>query len=205
VRRVSDRRSKDIRYEDNDEQRLTQVLYMHDRTDPTKALDDDANYRIKLLTVDIPTLNLYGNVVKTRTIRVRWLDQGDESTAAIASLRLLGRFKKAPRRVRVKLDASERSVRLVDVIEIESDELADGDGLPKIQFLQVIGRSEPIAYHEVEILCQDFGFDGRYGNIAPNTLVNTYSTATLTEKRSYSFIAPDSGVFADGSAAYRII
>ena len=205
VRKVSDRKSKDIRQFDNDAQRLTQVLFMHKRRDPTKTMDDDSNYAIKLLTADIPTLNLYGGVVKTRTIRTRWLDQGDEATVAIASLRLLGRFKRAPKRVKVNVDADQRDVRLVDVIQVDSEELADGDGLPKTKYLQVIGRTEPAAYHDIELLLQAFGFDGRYGAIAPDTVTNTYATATDFEKANYAFIAPDTGVFADGTKAYEVI
>jgi hypothetical protein len=205
VRKVTDRKAKDIRQEDNDAQRLTQVLFMHKRRDPTKALDDDSNYEVKLLTADIPTLNLYGNVVKTRTIRTRWLDQGDESTVAIASLRLLARFKRAPKRVRINLDADQKAVRLVDVVQVDSQELSDSDGLPQTKYLQVIGRSEPVAYHDVEVLLQAFGFEGRYGYIAPDTVTNTYATATDFEKANYAFISPDTGVFADGSEAYKVI
>lgn len=205
VRKVTDRKAKSITQEDNDAQRLTQVLFMHKRRDPTKSLEDDSNYEVKILTTDIPTLNLYGNVVKNRTIRTRWLDQGDETTVAIASLRLLARFKRAPKRVRVKVDADERDVRLVDVVQVDSDELADGDGLPKTKYMQVIGRSEPATYHDVEMLLQAFGFEGRYGYIAPDTVTNTYDIATDFEKANYAFIAPDTGVFADGSEAYKVI
>lgn len=205
VRKVTDRKSKAITQKDNDAQRLTQVLFMHKRKDPTKALDDDSNYEVKLFTTDIPTLNLYGNVVKNRTVRTRWLDQGDEATVAIASLRLLARFKRAPKRVTVKVDADQRDVRLVDVVQVDSEELADGDGLPKTQYLQVISRTEPVAYHDIELLLQAFGFDGRYGFIAPDTVTNTYATATDFEKLNYAFIAPDSGVFADFSEAYEVV
>ena len=205
VRAATDRKSKSITQIDNDAQRLTQLVFMHKRRDPTKALDDDSNYAIKLLTADIATLALYGNVVKNRIIRTRWLDQGDESTVAIASLRLLARFKRAPKRVKIVVDADQRDVRLVDVMQIDSDELADGDGLPKTKYMQVIGRTEPVAYHEIEVLLQAFGFDGRYGFIAPDTVTNTYATATENEKRSYAFIAPDAGLFADGSKAYEVI
>ncbi len=205
VRQVTDRKAKSITQEDNDAQRLTQVLFMHKRRDPTKALDDDSNYEVKVLTADIPTLNLYGNVVKNRTLRTRWLDQGDEATVSIASLRLLARFKRAPKRVKVTLDADQRDVRLVDVVQVDSEELADGDGLAKTQYLQVIGRSEPITYHEIEVLLQAFGFEGRYGYIAPDTVTNTYATATDLEKASYGFISPDTGVFADGTEAYKVI
>lgn len=205
VRKVADRKAKEITQEDKDSQRLTQVLFMHKRRDPTKSLDDDSNYEVKVLTADIPTLNLYGNVVRNRTIRTRWLDQGDESTVAIASLRLLARFKRAPKRVKVKVDADQRDVRLVDVVQVDSDELADGDGLPQTKYMQVIGRSEPATYHDIEMLLQAFGFEGRYGYIAPDTVTNTYATATDFEKANYAFIAPDTGVFADGSEAYKVI
>lgn len=205
VRKINDRRAKSITQEDNDEQRLTQVLFMHKRRDPTKALDDDSNYEVKILTTDIKTLNLYGNVVKTRTLRTRWLDQGDDTTVLIASLRLLARFKRAPKKVKVIVDADERDARNVDVVQLESEELADSDGLPQTKYMQIVGRSEPAVYHEIELLLQAFGFEGRYGYIAPDTVTDTYDIATDQEKKDYAFIAPDTGFFPDGSEAYKVI
>lgn len=205
VRKVSDRKAKSITQEDNDEQRLTQVLFMHKRRDPTKSLDDDSNYEVKVFTTNLDTLNLYGNVVKNRILRSRWLDQGDETTVLIASLRLLERFKRAPKRVKITVDADEHDVRNVDVVQVDSEELADSDGLPKTKYMQVIGRSEPVVYHEIDLLLQAFGFDGRYGYIAPDTVTNTYSIATDFEKENYSFISPDTGFFPDGTEAYKVI
>jgi hypothetical protein len=84
--------------------------------------------------------------------------------------------------VRIKVDADQRDVRLVDVVQVDSEELADGDGLAQTKYMQVIGRSEPATYHDVEMLLQAFGFEGRYGYIAPDTVTNTYATATDFEK-----------------------
>ena len=203
VRSVSDRTAKDIRQKDNDEDRLTQVLFMSKRYDPTKKLDDDTNFDIKILTVDADALALHGDKVSSRTIRTRWLDHGDEATVAIASLRLLDRFKKSPKTVTVKLDAREKGIRLADVVEISSDELTDETGLPQSQQFQVISRSEPVPYHDIEAICQAFGFDGRYAYIAPDD-APTYNLATDEQKASYAFIAADENGFIDGKP-YQVI
>lgn len=205
VRKVSDRSAKDIRQVDNDEDRLTQILFMSRRFDPTKSLNDDTNYAVKVLTTDPAALALYGSVVRSRTIRTRWLDQGDESTVLIASLRLLDRFKRAPNQVTITLDAREKAVRLVDVLEVTSDEMADSDGLPRTQSLQVISRSEPKPYHEVKVLCQAFQFDGRYGFIAPNS-APVYGAATAAEKVEFAFISPNATGFpSDNTKPYQVI
>lgn len=203
VRAVSDRTAKDIRQKDNDQDRLTQILFMSKRSDPTKPLSDDTNFDVKMLTVDPDAMDLHNGKISSRTIRTRWLDQGDDATVAIASLRLLDRFKRAPKTVSITLDAKEKGVRLADVIEVNSDELADSTGLPSSKLLQVTSREEPIAYHDIKVLCQAFSFDGRYWYIAPND-APTYNLATDEQKATYAFISPDADGFTD-DIAYQVI
>jgi hypothetical protein len=203
ARVVADDTAISVDVEDRDADRLTQVIFFGKRFDPTKSLTDDANYSIKMLTVDPESYTLYGGV-KSRKIYTRWLDQGDETTMAIVSKRLLKRFKSAPKTITVKLDAKDKDAALLDVISLTTEALAGPDGQAKAQTLQVFGRSEPTPYVDVELLCQTFDFAGKYCFIAP-AATPVFGAASAAEKARYMFISADTApYFSDGSDAYRI-
>lgn len=204
IRDVSDRSAKEITQEDRDEDRITQVLYRHKRTDPTKAMTDKANFQRNILTVDPAATELWG-ASKTREIVTRWLDQGDDATVSIVSTRLLNRFKNAPKRVKILLDARDRGAKLMDVVELASDDVPDETGKPTNLLWQIIGRSEPVPYHEVLLEMQAFDFAAKYAFIMENT-ANVYGSATDSEKRLGAYIVDETTLkFPDGADPYRII
>ena len=203
IRDITDQTAKSIEQEDRDDDRITQVLFRTKRSDPTKTITDKANYQRNLLTVDTEALALYG-ATKTRELFTRWLDQGDDATAQIVSVRLLNRFKKAPKRVKVVLDARDKSASLMDVLRITSTDLPNETGAATAGQWQVIGRSEPRPYHEVELEAQAYDFTGKYSFIMQNT-ANVYGSATDTEKSTGGYIVGATLKFPDGAEAYRII
>lgn len=201
---VSDRNARKIGpQEDRDADRITQVLFCQQRIDPTKALTDEKNYQRKSLTVNPDAVDLYDGS-KTRKILTRWLDQGDETIARVISWRVLRRFEKAPMRTPVVLDAIDRAIAVLDVVDLATADVQTEDGQPITHRMQVIGRTEPTPYHDVRALLQRFDFTGKYGRIAPDT-TPTYATASDAEKARYAFICGDSGAFADGEPPYRMI
>lgn len=203
IRDVTDNSAKEIAQEDRDQDRITQVLFRHKRTDPTKPLTDKANFQRNILTVDPEALSIYG--ATTRELATRWLDQGDDATVVISSARLLNRFKKAPKRVRITLDAIDKGVKLMDVIRLQSEDVPDETGKATDTLWQVIGRYEPIAYHEVAVEVQAYDFTDKYGFIMPNT-ANQYSSATANEKETGCYLVDGTTLkFPDGADPYRII
>lgn len=204
IRDVSDRSAKEITQEDRDEDRITQVLFRHKRSDPTKSLTDKANYQRNILTVDADATILWG-ASKTREIVTRWLDQGDDATVQIVAQRLLNRFKNAPKRVKVTLDARDKSAKLMDVIRLASEDVPDETGKATDLLWQVIGRSEPVPYHEVQLEMQAFDFAAKYGFIMLDT-ANVYGSATDEEKELGGYIVDETTLkFPDGADPYRII
>jgi hypothetical protein len=180
------------------------VLYRHKRTDPTKALTDKANFQRNILTVDPEATELWG-ASKTREIVTRWLDQGDDATVSIVSTRLLNRFKAAPKRVKILLDARDKGIKLMDVVELASEDVPDETGKPTNLLWQIIGRSEPVPYHEVMLEMQAFDFAAKYAFIMEDT-ANDYGSATDDEKRLGAYIVDETTLkFPDGADAYRII
>lgn len=204
IRDVSDRSAKEIMQEDRDEDRITQVLYRHKRTDPTKSLNDKANFQRNIITVDPAATELWG-ASKTRELVTRWLDQGDDATVSIVSTRLLNRFKKAPKRVKLLLDARDKGAKLMDVVNLASEDVPDETGKATDSLWQIIGRSEPVPYHEVMLELQAFDFSARYGFIMLDT-ANDYGSATDSEKTLGAYIVDETTLkFPDGADPYRII
>jgi hypothetical protein len=205
---ITDDNAYEITQEDREEDRITQVYFVHKRADPTKGIgsgDDVSNYLKRSLTVNKDAFDLYGEQVRTRTIRTRWLDQGDDTTVSIVSWQLLRRFEKAPMRIKCIIDARDKAILLSDVVELRTEDMASEIGELTTMFMQVIGRSEPEYYHTVEVELQRFEFSGRAGFITPDTYP-VYGSATTAQKESGAFIVDGTTlVFPDGTGPYRII
>lgn len=204
---VTDANAYQITQKDREEDRVTQVYFVHKRADPTKGIgtgDDVSNYLRRALTVNPDAVDIYGDV-RTRTIRTRWLDQGDDTTVAIVSWQLLRRFEKAPMRIKCLIDARDKAILLSDVVELETDDMASTVGEVTTRLMQVIGRSEPTPYHTVMVELQRFEFSGRFGFTTPDTYP-VYGSASDAEK-SAGFWIVDEGTlqFPDGTGPYRII
>lgn len=201
---VTDRTIKEIKTKENEDRRLTQVRFLSKRFDPTKQLSDENNYEIKVLRVDPKAFTLFG-AVRNKNIFTRWLDQGDLNSVNIITLRYLNRFSRAPKTWELTLDADEQDVSLAEVIQMETDQSPDSNGLVGTQLVQVFERDEPIPFHEVKVTCQSYQFSSKYAVIAPNT-VPVYGLATDQQKTQYAFISSDENGFdSDGAEPYRII
>lgn len=180
---------KTITQEDKDEDRLTQIHWYSVQTDPTGDVKNKANYDRIRVTVDTVAeqANAY-NDTKIREIFCRWLNVGRDSAVRVRSLRLLTRFNTAPKHYRMKLDAKDISIGLTDVLEVTSRVITDETGKQVPVLLEVIQKSEPIAGHEIEILAQEYLYEGNYGYIMYNT-ANGYDTATDQEKEDGCYIS----------------
>jgi hypothetical protein len=202
--RWTDRNIKRLRAEDRDEDRLTQVLFFTKRQNPTRGLTDEANYDRVIQTVDPDATAFYGGETRVRKVFTRWLDGGGDTIAALTSLRLLDRFRDAPVRYKVAVDARERDVGLTDVVELRSDLTQGVAGAPTARLVQVISRSDPVPGHEIEVEAQAFQFQGRFGFIAPND-APLYAAATDLQKGEFAFASDGDNLFADGGTPYQII
>lgn len=205
---VTDENAYEIKQSDREDDRVTQVYFVHKRADPTKGIgsgDDVSNYLRRALTVNPDAVAIYGDKVRTRTIRTRWLDQGDDTTVAIVSWQLLRRFEKAPMRVEVTIDARDKAINLADVVELSTDDQASPTGEATTRLMQVIGRSEPTPYHNIKAELQRFEFSGRFGYIMADT-APAYGSASDDEKANGAFIVDEGTLqFPDGTGPYRII
>ena len=204
---VTDDNAYEITQEDREEDRITQVYFVHKRADPTKGIgtgDDVSNYLRRALTINPDAVEIYGDV-RTRTVRTRWLDQGDDTTVAIVSWQLLRRFQQAPMRIKCLIDARDKAILLSDVVQLRTEDMASTVGEVTTRLMQVIGRSEPTPYHTVQVELQRFEFSGRFGYITPDTYP-VYGSASDAEREAGGFIVDETTLlFPDGTGPYRII
>ena len=204
---VSDRDNiKSIKQEDRDEDRLTQVHFYTKQSDPTKDYKDKSNYdQINVLVdTDAEGVNAY-NDTKFREVFCRWLNNGADAVVRTLGLRLLKRFNTPPVLYTILLDAKDRGIGLVDVLEIDSRVVTDETGLVVKKLVQVIKTVEKRFGHELEITTQAFQFDGKYGQIMANGSP-VYSLATDAQKRTGAwFVSSSTLVLSDGSVPYAFI
>ena len=190
--------------EDRDDARITQLLVFTKRYDPTKSLTDEANYQRKMLTLNPRAQKIYDGV-KTRKVFTRWLDQGDDTTVKTFSSRLLNRFEDAPKKTPIVLDARDKAIALMDVVDLSTVDAPDFTGKATTQLMQVISRTEPVPYHEVKVEVQAYAFRSRYARIAPNG-TGPYPVASDAEKARYcALVSAADPKFYDGTEGVRLI
>jgi len=190
--------------EDRDEDRITQLLVFSKRFDPTRSLTDEANYQRKMLTINPRAQKIYDGV-RTRKIFTRWIDQGDDTTIKTLSSRLLNRFENAPKKTPIVLDARDKAIANMDVVQLSTVDNPDVTGNATVQLMQVISRTETVPYHEVKVEVQAYAFGSRYGRIAPNG-TPAYSSATQAQRDRYAaLVATATPTFFDGTEGFRLI
>lgn len=194
-----------INLEAQDDRRLTEIGFFSVQDDPTESETDEANYNVVLLTVDAEAKseNRYGDT-KLRKVFCRLLNGGAESAIRIYSIRLLQRFNTAPVRITMVVDASRGGIALTDVVRLKTRVSGDATGLSQFALYQVIKRTDLERGNKVEIVCEAYNFEGRYGFITPNDYP-VFGSASESQKELGAFLADETLLFPDGSESYLLI
>lgn len=138
------------------ESRITRLFVYYGHRDPTKGLDF-ANFANVRVGIDGTAEGLAGGgEVRSDTIFSRWLRT--EGQAAELVTRILGRFSKVERYLSVSLDAKDRSIKLGDVVAVDTDLIADSEGRRQVIVWQVIRADEIASGHVVRYDLQEFAF-----------------------------------------------
>ena len=190
---------------ENIKDRISQVWFYWGVRSWTDKLDDSKNHRQLTIRADLvsESSSAYGDK-RVKKIYSRWVNHN--ALAAQTSSRLLNRYNKNQFNVSFQLDAKDSSLWTGDYFYLRTHYMQDETGSSPLHRMQVVSVSEKemgpyFQYEAVSIF-----FQGLYGYVVPDSLSDlTYSTATNAQKDKGCFIAPDSGVFNDGSEAYKII
>ena len=194
---------KDIELEDRNEDRLTQVLFYSVQLDPTKSDTSADNYARLMATVDLEAEGPSAHAdTRVRRIFCRWFNDGADLIIHGLSRRLLNRFREAPMRARMVLDAKDGDIGLTDVLSVTSRVLTDETGKPVPRLFQVISREETVPGMEFEIVAQAYDFAGRYG-VATEAGRPSYSASTNRQRASgFYAVDPLTLRFPDGTGPY---
>lgn len=204
---LSDRNDiKAISSDDRNDRRLTEVVFFSVQIDPTKSASDAGNFRRGIGTYDLEakSARAFGDT-RARKIYCRWFNEGSDSEIQIISKRLLNRFRVAPVQYRITLDHKSAAIGLADLALITSAALQDDTGKGAAVSVQIVGRSEPIPGHEIELLAQAYDFSGRYGYCTDNARP-TYSASSAAQKARGNYAVNEATMtFPDFTGPYRAI
>lgn len=191
--------------EDRDEDRLTRIAFFTRIIDPTDGEDDDENYRLRQVFVDVEAEsdNEY-NGSRNREIFCRWLNDGNTADVRIAARRLLQRMSNAPQYFTMELDAKDRAVGLTDVLLVTSDTFTDETGRSAEIPMQVVAIEEIRAGHRFRVRAQSYRLAVDVGYCSPNDAPD-FASASEAERNAYIYCADNNGSLPDGSQPFRAV
>lgn len=98
-----------VKVTDKNDMRISRVIVNFGQIDPTKKLDEFANYRQAYVRVDPDSEINYGTS-KLKTIYSRWINNSNKAAAIRLAARVGRRFAKSPRAVTFGLDAKDSDI-----------------------------------------------------------------------------------------------
>lgn len=202
---TDDANIKEVSISDQDKNRITEISFSYDQISADKSATDAKSYSREqyIVAADAKLPNAFADTLQ-KQITFRWLNQGDDTTARIAALRIIKRQSFAPRQMKMVLDAKDREIGLTDVLRVKTSVNTDEVGASVTSLWQVIGLRPVVPGHSIEVTAQTYEYDGRAGYIAPDTYP-TYDLATDEQREAAAFIASDGNLLPDGTEAYEII
>ena len=114
------------------------------------------------------------------------------------------RFKDGPYKIRIRAHQRKRAIQVGEDLVVTHPRIPNPASVtPGItaKKLEVVERTEDPERGTLEFVVQDANFT-RPAIWAPDSITNTYDTATASEKE-YACWGPDSGNFADGGSPYE--
>lgn len=193
-----------LELQSRDDKRLTEVLFQSVQVDPTKGIADDnfLNYEYTI-DGDAKDPNAYGDS-RLQVETIRWLNQGDDSTIRILSLRYLKRFSTAPGRITVTVKRDQyRDIALTDVVYLTSRYKTDSTGKAERLAYQVISKQRS-GQGLVQLMLQRYFYTGRFGYCMANGSPG-YNTASAAQRLAGNFPTDATLVFSDGTGPYVAI
>ena len=194
----------DLKYEGNDEQRLTRVELRSVQLDPTSGLDDNNFVEHQMvISGDSEDPRAYGDV-RYRLEKTRWLNQGAGPLVRILANRYLRRFKTPPELVEVTVKRRKYgSVNLADVVKLETRHLPSEYAQPTSGRLFQVTQRRDLNAGEIVLSLKRFEYAGNFGFWAPDDAPD-YDDATDAQKDRMAFWGPDTGdTFDDGRPLYE--
>jgi len=212
-------------------QRVSQFWMYYGLRDYTDDGTDNFRFLYIQLDSDAESEDKYDDT-RLRRVESRWIDESNSGLVIQLGGRTLALFAETPRMAKFRLDAKDE-VETGDFVTVTTRLMQEADGSPVTLDMLIIEKRQVEQGSTYEYTAQEFIFVGRYGVIGPNDLPDytadvvlqqdatdllletgdsialeealVLDGATSTQKAKYSWISPDSGFFADGTPAYKIL
>lgn len=195
---------KSFKVKELQDRRLSEVWVLYGRKDYTQDGDEE-NYIRGYVQADVVRegTELYGSA-KIKKIISNWMGVQNDAQAVQMAGRLVARFADPPKECRFRLDMKDAVINVGDLVDIESQYLTDVYGAKERTRFEITERKETKQGEILEYTGLQSSYVGRYGFIGPNTL-GDYSSESDDNKQQYAFICNNTGIFDDGTLAYKII
>ncbi|KKM87162.1 hypothetical protein LCGC14_1271690 [marine sediment metagenome] len=190
--------------QDRHDERLTRVVVHFDVRNAVVDVpgEEDFAQSVTAIDADAETSDKFGDV-RTSKIFARWLGAANRAQALQLAARMLASYKDTPQDISFRLGAKDASLVTGDVFTIETRLLADVTGAAEAKRHQVL-QVEELPDGSFSYEAQRYQFSTRYGFIGPDSLAD-FGAAPAADLESYAWISQNTGDFADGTDAYRIL
>ena len=185
-------------------ERLSQVIVRFDRINPISSLNDPTSFKQSTSNIDTDaeSSDQYGEK-RIKKIFARWLGAANRAQAVVLASRMIARYRDDVQEFSLTVGGKNANLWTGDVYTIQHRLVQGNRGEEIAQRVQVLEVEETEDGRFTHIAVND-QFAGRYGFIGPNTLPD-FGSATEEQIAAYGWISENTGLFGDGSAAYRII
>jgi hypothetical protein len=185
-------------------QRFSQIWIYYNQRNAALPLDNESNYdelRIRA-DLEVESEDLYGES-RIRKVFARWVQS--DAQAIILSTRLLDLALDNPKKLRVQLDAKDRSFWTADVLTVGHRNLVDEFGDPTFERYQILSAEEVQPGEVVEYELQSFAIPVlRVGFYTEADALNyeQYTEEQIEEQR-LSFYSDEDGLMSDGTTGWE--
>jgi hypothetical protein len=194
------------RLETETEQRITRVLIYFDRRNPVEGADNFTNYRLadgRIFTEgespnfadgSVRELRIFSGGIRTRT------------NALLLNNGILSQRQFSPQYMTIDLDAKDIDISLADEVDLQSKDVINPDGSPRIVRWKVRTWTETAPGHRLRLQLElsQFQAGKRYGKIMENS-APIYSEATEEQRANGCWLADDAtGLMPNGDPPFLL-
>lgn len=185
-------------------QRFSQIWIYWNQRNAALDTDNETNYDQLRVRADLEAEqpDLYGES-RIRKVFARWIQS--DAQAINLSVRLLALSVDNPKKLRIRVDAKDRSYWTADVLGVQHRSLVDQFGDPTTERYQILSAEEIEPGEVVEYHLQSFAIRvARVGFYTEDDALN-YNAYTLEEieEQRLTFYADEDALMPDGSTGWE--
>lgn len=185
-------------------QRFSQIWIYWNQRNTAEPTDNETNYDQLRVRADLEAESddLYGES-RIRKVFARWIQS--DAQAINLSVRLLALSVDNPKKLRIRVDAKDRTFWTADVLGVQHRNLVDQFGSPTTERYQILSAEEIEPGEVVEYHLQSFAIRVARVGFYTGPDEDDYNTYTeeQIEAQNLSFYSDDDGLMSDGSTGWE--